>query len=86
MLDEVYGTKISPKSMRPETVFTALSLEGNPGDLKQGPTRIKCFFEQEKPEDYAEFFTNVDVNAHRLEVREKDEEYRKAIIQALVAR
>jgi len=28
----------------------------------------------------------VDVNAHRLEVREKDEEYRKTVVRALAAK
>src|SRR5262245_15856985 len=60
VLDELYGTKLAPKSMRAEAVFTALSLEGNPGDLKQGPAKIKCFFESGKADDYAELFTNLD--------------------------
>jgi len=85
-LDELYGSKVSPTAMRSNAVFTAISLEGDPANLKAGAARIKCFHETDKPEEYAEFFTNVDVNARRLEVREKDEEYRRTVVRALAAK
>jgi hypothetical protein len=85
VLDELYGTKLSPKEMGRETQFNGISLEGDPGDLAKGPARIKLFFESDKEEAYAELFTNIELAAHRLEFREKDEGYRSAVIKALQA-
>ena len=86
VLDELYGTKLNPKTMAKETQFTGLALEGNPGNLSKGPVKIKTFFENGNDKDYAELFTDVDLAAHRLEVHEKDEEYRPAVVRALEAR
>jgi hypothetical protein len=72
--------------MRPETEFTGISLEGDPRDLTKGMVKIKLFFESEKQDEYAELFTNIDLRANRLEIREKDEEYRLPIIKALYER
>jgi len=73
VLDELYGTKVKPK------------VEGDPRDLAKGPVKIKLFFESDKQEDYAELFTNIELAAHRLEVHEKDEEYRLPVVRALQA-
>jgi hypothetical protein len=69
--------------MRTEATFTGLSLEGNPGDLSQGPVKIKTFCEAGEKDDYAEFFTNIELDKHRVEFREKDEEYRPGVVKAL---
>src|SRR5262249_3404906 len=83
VLDELYGTKVSPKAMGRETQFTGISLGGDPRDLAKGPVKIKLFFESDKQDDYAELFTNIELGAHRLEVHEKDEGYRLPVIRAL---
>jgi hypothetical protein len=85
VLDELYGTKVHPKSMGKEIRFTAISLEGDPRKLGNGPVKIKLFFESREERDYAELFTNIDVTHRRLEVREKDPEYRLQVIKALQA-
>jgi len=82
-IDELYGTKLSPKAMTGETRFTGISLEGDPRDLTKGPVKIKLFFESGGQDNYAELYTNVDLAAHRLEIHEKDQEYRVPIIRAL---
>jgi hypothetical protein len=82
VLDELYGTKLNSKTMRKEIPFTAISLEGNPQDLAKGITKIKLFFEGDNEEEYAELFTNIHLSVRRLEFREKDEEYRPAIVKA----
>jgi len=71
--------------MARETQFTGISLEGDPRDLAKGPVKIKLFFESGGQDDYAELFTNIELAARRLEVREKDEEYRKPVVRALQA-
>jgi hypothetical protein len=85
VLDELYGAKVGPKAMGREIQFTGISLEGDPRDLAKGPVKIKLFFESDKQDDYAELFTNIELGAHRLEVHEKDEEYRSPVIRALQA-
>jgi hypothetical protein len=85
VLNELYGAKVSPKAMARETQFTGISLEGDPRDLTKGPVKIKLFFESGVQDDYAELFTNIELAAHRLEVREKDEEYRSPVVKALQA-
>jgi hypothetical protein len=85
VLDELYGTKIGPKSMGREVQFSGISLEGDPRDLARGLVKIKLFFESGGQDDYAELFTNIELAAHRLEVREKDEGYRSPVVKALQA-
>jgi hypothetical protein len=85
VLDELYGIKVSPRAMGRETQFTGISLEGDPRDLAKGLVKIKLFFESEKEDDYAELFTAIELAAHRLEVREKDEGYRSPVVRALQA-
>ena len=85
VLDELYGTKLTPKAMATETRFTGISLGGDPRDLTKGPVRIKLFFESGGQDDYAELYTNIELAARRLEVHEKDEGYRLPVIRALRA-
>jgi hypothetical protein len=83
VLDELYGAKLSPKLMAADTPFTGMSLQGNPGMLADGPVKMKLFYEKGGEERYAELYTNIDLAARRLEVREKDEGYRRQVVQAL---
>ncbi len=81
-LDEIYGTKLAPARMVPQIELSAISLDGDPGDLDSGPAMIKLFNETE---EYAEFFLNVSVQTKRIQLREKDPEYREAIVKGLTA-
>jgi hypothetical protein len=83
VLDELYGTKLSPKKMAADTPFTGISLEGDPGNLASGPVKMKLFYEKGGDDRYAELYTNIDLAARKLEVREKDEGYRRKVVQAL---
>jgi hypothetical protein len=47
--------------------------------------KIKLFFESDDEDRYGELFTNVELAARRLEVREKDEGYRLPVVRALQA-
>jgi hypothetical protein len=82
-LDELYRTKLHPTTVRPSTTFTAISLEGNPARLENGPTKLKLFFESDDENRYAELYTNIDLAKRVLEFHEKDPTYRVAIIKAL---
>jgi hypothetical protein len=82
-LDELYGTKLEPKGMRPETKFAAASISGDPADLGKGEVKLKLFFESQDKSRYAELFTNIDLPKRLLRILEKDPEFRPAIIRAL---
>ena len=69
--------------MAAETTFTGISLEGDLGNLASGPVKIKLFHEKGGEDRYAELYTNIDLSARKLEFREKDEGYRKQVVQAL---
>jgi hypothetical protein len=86
VLDELFGTKVRPRVMAKSTTFTGITLGGDPRDVRKGPIQVKLFHEGASEADYAELFTNVDIAAGRLEIREKDEEYRSAIVRALAWR
>jgi hypothetical protein len=81
----LYGTKLSPLSMAKETRFTCITLGGDPRKLGQGRVDAKLFYEAEGEGDYAEMFTNIDLGAKRVEIREKDPDYRSPIVRALRA-
>jgi hypothetical protein len=54
-------------------------------DASQYPTstEYKLFFEGASDEDYAELYVNINTEDNWIEIREKDEEYRPAIIKFL---
>ncbi len=83
VLDKLYGTKLAPAGMNALTTFTALSLEGNPADLKAGPVKLKLFFETEDEDRYAEAFLNIEAEKSRIYFNEKDVEYRTPLVRAL---
>lgn len=85
-LDEIYGTKTNPKAMIKERRFPAVSLEGDPSDLSKGVAKMKLFYEPDKEEDYAEFFTNIDLRNNTFTLAEKDVEFRVQIVKALQSR
>ncbi|MEY2466994.1 MAG: hypothetical protein QOD03_1515 [Verrucomicrobiota bacterium] len=86
VLNDLYGTKMSSLNMADETKFTGISLEGDPKELEKGPVKIKLFYELGGEKDYAELYTNIELGKRRLEVHEKDTEYRLAIVKALQQR
>ncbi len=45
--------------------------------------QYKLFFEGENENDYAEIYLNINTSEHWIELKEKDEEYRTAIIKFL---
>ncbi len=82
-IDAEYGTGLRPRRFRAAIPFNGIALEGHPRQLSAGRVSIKLFYEAQAPEGYAELFVNVDLPNARIEVREKDEAYRAAIVRAL---
>ncbi len=85
-MDALYETRLSPKRMADETVFSGLSLGGDPTHLRSGAVELKLFFESEDDDRSAELYLNIDVQRSRVVLGEKDPEYRKAIILALTSK
>ncbi len=83
ILDELYLAQQSPKTMAAEAPFTGISLEGDPEELESGLVKIKLFYEKDGEDGYAELYTNIDLATLKLEVREKDEGYRRQVVRAL---
>jgi len=84
-LDELYGTKLNPKTMKAETHFTGITLGGDPRDLAKEPVKIKLFYEAGGDDGYAELFTNIELAAHKIYINEKDEAYRTMVVKTLNA-
>jgi hypothetical protein len=88
-LDALYDVGTGVSRMASEVTFTAISLEGNPGRLQEGRLKLKLFYEPESAtedeagERYAEVYLNIDLSASRLELAEKDQDYRLPLLQAL---
>jgi hypothetical protein len=66
---------------------TAIALEQYPIDVTKNATKFKVFFNDGagQENDYAELYTNIDIPGQRLELHEKDPEYRANVVRALVA-
>lgn len=82
-LDQLYETKIGTSCMGNDIGFTAVSLEGHPDRLTVEPLKMKMFFESENDDLCAEFYLNCDTEKHRVEFREKDTDFRTAVVLAL---
>jgi hypothetical protein len=83
VMDKLYGTELHPTSMKRETTFTGITLGGDPRNVASSEVKIKLFFEPGNDEGYAELYLNIDMTGGRLQLNEKDEEYRRPIINAL---
>ncbi|MBK7292200.1 MAG: hypothetical protein IPI78_19380 [Chitinophagaceae bacterium] len=47
---------------------------------------MKAFFEAENPDDNAELYININEAEHWIEIKEKDEGYRKQVIKGLTTK
>jgi len=83
VLGEFYGAAPVQRHMAAATRFAVMSLKGDPRHLEQGPIMLKLFFENDDPKRYAEVYLNIDVAQGRLELNEKDPDYRRPILEAL---
>jgi hypothetical protein len=53
---------------------------------KTAAKEMKVFFEAENPDDNAELYININEAEHWLEIREKDDGYRKQVIKGLTTK
>lgn len=70
-------------SMLREVPARVVGLRTDPAIALERGASTKFFFHSDSPERYAEVFTNINLGESLLEFREKDEEYRAALVRAL---
>ena len=62
----------------------SIALQGNPSNLAFEPVRFKVFFNPNGGQSrYAELYTNIDLPKKKLELFEKDTDYRANVVKAL---
>jgi len=86
VLDQLYSTGLRTKQMKKEIAFDAISLQGDPRNPDRELVMLKLFFQSPRSDQYAEFYTNIDLSERKLYMSEKDSDYRSAIVRALRAR
>ena len=83
VLAALYGVKNAKGKMKKEAVFTCAALQGDPAKVQTELIKWKLFHNGDE-KDYCELYLNVNIPRGEVEIREKDEEYRKAIIEMLI--
>lgn len=81
-LAKLYGVTIKNARMKPSQRVLAVILAGDTSALKRSEAKMKMFVGKEE-EDEGEFFLNIDLASHVLELAEKDPDYRNNVIKAL---
>jgi hypothetical protein len=81
-MSAMYGVPSHSKTMAKRIPLDAVSLEGDLENLQAGPAATKMFYQPADGKLYAEFFINVDLKKKRLELSEKDIDYRKDMVAA----
>jgi hypothetical protein len=82
-LDRLYQAKTGTTNMRPSVHFTAVSLAGNPSRLPAEAIKMKLFFESDEDDLCAEVYLNFNVVERRVELHEKDPDFRRPLVLAL---
>jgi hypothetical protein len=59
----------------------AVALEGDPTKLKSGVVQTKLFFDNGDPDEYAELYYNLDLDARLGALNEKDPAYRALLVK-----
>jgi len=83
VLAELYQLRITPGKMRSETKVAVVGLANDPTLLPHNATHMKLFFENEDSGRYAEVYVNVVAPQQRIELHEKDPDYRRPLLLAL---
>ena len=83
-LAELYGQPAPVAFAQGRITTTAFSLNEIPVDLDgKALYKLKLFFAENNEELYSELFLNIDTEKREIELAEKDESYREALIKVL---
>ena len=83
----LYGVPAPAGKFAARVDVTAIALDQYPVDVTKNATKFKVFFNDGagQEDEYAELYTNIDIPGQRLELHEKDPEYRASVVRALAA-
>ncbi|MDB6061105.1 MAG: hypothetical protein JWM78_1208 [Verrucomicrobiaceae bacterium] len=83
-LSELYKSRAQTKAFHADAFADAELLQGDLARIKDEPIKIRVVFNADGPEaKYAELYTNIIPDRRVLEINEKDEAFRKQILEAL---
>lgn len=85
-LSETYQMPNGQLLAREEVELDAVSLFADPRPVGSKPIQLKVFLHSGAGTEYGEFYLNVDITAGRVQLKEKDPEYRRAVMNALSVR
>ena len=87
VLDRLYGIGNQSLLMAQTVKTTAVNLASIDQQLDRDLIQLKLFFDDQatNEEDYAECYLNLDISHNYVEFAEKDLDYRKPLIHALIA-
>ena len=79
-----YGVAKQNLKMKKEVIIECGALSGNPGNIANEPVHFKGFLNAHSKTDYyAEIYLNFDIKLAKVEINEKDSEYRENFISSL---
>ncbi len=82
-LANIYKITIPSKKFVEKISLTAFALESDPVKIHTSHLNFKVFHDVSDVKKYWEMYIHIDLPNKRLELHEKDEDYRKAIINTL---
>lgn len=84
ILSKKYQEPIKTDFSHERLFFTVFPLNKEVANLKEKEFKFKLFFDSDNEKElYSEIYLNTDFPNNRIELKEKDEEYRENIIKAL---
>ena len=82
VLAGAYEVPHTPGQLRSSLRFTVFALQGDPRELATQHVNFKAFHDDvDEHGEYYELYIHVDIPEARVAIREKDTEYRSAVIQ-----
>jgi hypothetical protein len=85
-LSETYKMPNGQLVARGEVDLDAVSLFADPRPIGSKPIHLKVFLHGGPGAEYGEFYLNVDLAAGQIQLKEKDPQYRRAVVTALSVR
>ncbi len=83
LLDRLYETNLRPAHMVNSVSFAALTLGDDPKAMDSTVVHTKLFHEPDEENFYAEVYTNIDLPRGLVQIREKDNSYRRTLVLVL---
>lgn len=82
VMDDLYGTGLGVSNMTNRIAYSAVSLAGDPDHPERGLVKLKLFY-GEGSNVYAEAYLNLDLGGLKMQLREKDPDYRRALMRSM---